>query len=82
MKPIKLTIFILFSAIIFANAQKYQADWESLKNYEAPDWYEDAKIGFWPIWGVYSIPAFKGDHAAEWYGRWMYCPKGQSSRND
>ena len=22
--------------------------------------------------GLYSIPAYAGDHAAEWYGRWMY----------
>ncbi len=62
--------------------QHYTADWNSLVNYQAPEWYEDAKIGFWPIWGVYSLPAFKGDHAAEWYGRWMYCQEGQSSRDN
>ncbi len=50
----------------------YQSSYESLKNYAAPEWYEDAKIGFWVHWGVYSVPAFAGDHAAEWYGRWMY----------
>ena len=60
----------------------YEPTWESLQDYQAPEWYEDAKLGFWPIWGVYSVPAFKGDHAAEWYGRWMYCKEGQSSRND
>ena len=37
-----------------------------------PEWYEDAKLGYWVHWGLYSIPAFAGDHAAEWYGRWMY----------
>ncbi|WP_168432991.1 alpha-L-fucosidase [Pontiella sulfatireligans] len=64
-----------------ANGQ-YEPTWESLSNYEAPEWYEDAKLGFWPIWGVYSVPAFKGDHAAEWYGRWMYCQEGQSSSSN
>lgn len=62
--------------------EQYEPTWECLLNYEAPEWYEDAKLGFWPIWGVYSVPAFKGDHAAEWYGRWMYCREGQSSRNN
>jgi len=56
----------------------YQANWESLKDYKTPEWYKDAKLGFWVHWGVYSVPAFKGDHAAEWYGRAMYCYKGQS----
>ncbi|MBN8459344.1 MAG: alpha-L-fucosidase [Verrucomicrobia bacterium] len=51
---------------------RYTDSYESLKNYTAPEWFEDAKIGFWVHWGVYSVPAFKGDHAAEWYGRWMY----------
>ncbi|QVY66015.1 alpha-L-fucosidase [Polaribacter sp. Q13] len=44
----------------------------SLVNYEIPEWYKDAKIGYWATWGVYSVPAYAGDHAAEWYGRWMY----------
>jgi len=39
-----------------------------LKNYSVPEWYEDAKIGFWFYWGIYSVPAFVGDYEAEWYG--------------
>jgi alpha-L-fucosidase len=81
----KQKIAIISLGLIVAltcSAQTYSPDYESLGNYQAPEWYEDAKLGYWPIWGVYSVPAFKGDHAAEWYGRWMYCQKGQSSRND
>ena len=59
----------------------YSPQYESLLNYTAPEWYEDAKLGFWVHWGVYSVPAFSGDHAAEWYGRWMYCKEGQSENN-
>ena len=61
--------------------EKYDADWESLSNYTAPEWYEDAKLGFWVHWGVYSVPEFMGDHASEWYGRWMYSKEGQSKNN-
>ncbi len=58
----------------------YGNSYESLKNYSAPEWYEDAKIGFWVHWGVYSVPAFSGDHAAEWYGRWMYATEANGEK--
>ncbi|WP_282036488.1 alpha-L-fucosidase [Saccharicrinis aurantiacus] len=82
MKLSVLSIALVVNLISVKAQTKYSADWESLQNYQAPEWYEDAKIGFWVHWGVYSVPAFKGGHAAEWYGRWMYCQKGQSSRNN
>jgi len=47
---------------------RYRADWESLKNYEAPEWYKDAKFGIFIHWGAYSVPAF----GSEWYPRMMY----------
>jgi alpha-L-fucosidase len=46
----------------------FRPDWESLRKYEAPQWYRDAKFGIFIHWGVYSVPAF-GD---EWYPRNMY----------
>ncbi len=75
-------LLLVFSADCCLYGQRYEADWKSLQQYSAPEWYEDAKLGFWVHWGVYSVPAFMGDHAGEWYGRWMYCHEGQSSRNN
>jgi alpha-L-fucosidase len=49
-------------------AGPYRPDWESLRRYEAPDWYKDAKFGIFIHWGVYSVPAFGN----EWYPRNMY----------
>lgn len=46
----------------------FRPDWESLRNYEPPDWYKDAKFGIFIHWGVYSVPAFGN----EWYPRNMY----------
>lgn len=46
----------------------YQANWESLRKYEAPEWYKDAKFGIFIHWGAYSVPAFGN----EWYPRNMY----------
>lgn len=63
------------------HGEEYQPNWESLADYEAPEWYLDAKFGVWPHWGVYSVPAYRGDNAAEWYGRYMHCvEKGPDQR--
>ncbi|MGB8322663.1 MAG: alpha-L-fucosidase, partial [Candidatus Acidiferrum sp.] len=51
-----------------AHQGPFRPDWESLKSYEAPDWYRDAKFGIFLHWGVYSVPAFGN----EWYPRLMY----------
>jgi alpha-L-fucosidase len=48
----------------------FRPDWESLKKYEVPEWYKDAKFGVFIHWGVYSVPAF----GSEWYPRNMYVP--------
>lgn len=47
---------------------KYEPNWESLSQYQVPDWYRDAKFGIFLHWGVYSVPA----HSSEWYPRLMY----------
>jgi alpha-L-fucosidase len=46
----------------------FQATWESLRNYEIPQWYEDDKFGVFIHWGAYAVPAF----GSEWYPRNMY----------
>ncbi|MBI5705655.1 MAG: alpha-L-fucosidase [Armatimonadetes bacterium] len=40
---------------------------DSLKRYEYPDWFRDAKFGIWAHWGPQSVP-MDGD----WYARGMY----------
>jgi alpha-L-fucosidase len=51
-----------------SNAGPFQPDWQSLSNYEVPEWYRDAKFGIFIHRGVYSVPAFGN----EWYPRQMY----------
>ena len=48
--------------------KRFQATWQSLKDYKIPDWFRDAKFGVFIHWGVYSVPAFE----SEWYPRNMY----------
>lgn len=53
------------------DAVDFQPNWESLSQHtEAPEWFQDAKLGIYFHWGVYSVPA----HGNEWYARNMYIP--------
>lgn len=42
---------------------------DSLKTYQTPDWFRDAKFGIWAHWGPQAVPR-QGD----WYARNMYVP--------
>lgn len=46
----------------------YKPDWASLSHHKTPEWYMNAKVGIFIHWGVYSVPAYRG----EWYSRQMY----------
>ena len=54
---------------------KYEPDWESLKQWECPEWFKDAKFGIWAHWGP-QCHAESGD----WYGRHMYYENEWQSR--
>ena len=53
-----------------ANQGPFTPDWESLSQYQPPEWYRRAKFGIFIHWGVYAVPAFGN----EWYPRNMYLP--------
>jgi alpha-L-fucosidase len=52
----------------------YKPNWKSLSQWEVPQWYENAVLGIYFHWGVYSVPAF-----GCWGGRNMYMPEGGTS---
>ncbi|MBR0047673.1 MAG: alpha-L-fucosidase [Bacteroidaceae bacterium] len=45
----------------------FEPNWDSLKGWECPDWFKDAKFGIWAHWGP-QCHAEDGD----WYARFMY----------
>lgn len=57
--------------------QKYQPEWESLKQHQTPEWFRDAKFGIYFHWGVYSYMG-KG----EWYSHHMYIDKDKGWGHD
>ena len=50
----------------------YRPRWESLLQYEAPEWYRDAKFGIWAHWSPQCVP-----EDGDWYARKMYMPETQ-----
>ena len=48
-------------------AGPFKPSWESLANYQCPEWFRDAKFGIWAHWGPQCEP-----EGGDWYARDMY----------
>jgi len=76
LKKVSIVNLIVFGLILSASAQQQKppvpegpfkpAD-ESLKQYQCPEWFRDAKFGIWAHWGPQAVPR-QGD----WYAKKMY----------
>lgn len=51
---------------IFPPRKNYTPDWNSLDTRPLPKWYDEAKVGIFIHWGVYSVPSY----GTEWF--WWY----------
>jgi alpha-L-fucosidase len=72
----KIYLFALGLLAMTAHAQNegtiekgvFEPTWQSLSaNYQAPQWFADAKLGIWAHWGLQCVP-----EAGDWYARSMY----------
>jgi alpha-L-fucosidase len=45
----------------------FKPTWKSLRQFQCPDWFRDAKFGIWSHWGPQSVPM-----AGDWYARHLY----------
>ena len=65
----------------------YEPNWESLSQWQVPQWFDDAVLGIYCHWGVYSVPGFRFNDGAEqvdsglWYGSFMYVPNDSEQPN-
>jgi alpha-L-fucosidase len=53
----------------------YQPTWDSLLQYDTPDWYQDAKFGIWCHWTPQCVP-----EAGDWYARNMYMQDSEQNK--
>ena len=79
MKKVKilLIIAVLILSLNTAMHAKFEPNWESLKKNPIPGWMLDAKFGIYTHWGVYSVPAYKGNT----YVKNMYAPAPKYDRD-
>ena len=72
--PIRITLIAVVGLLLFgcvlapiARAEKFQPTIDSLRKYECPEWFRDAKFGIYLHWGAYSVV-----ERGEWYARNLY----------
>jgi alpha-L-fucosidase len=88
LNQIKFTVLLLCVSLDTAFAQTnllqlpsiaagpFKADWNSLTNYQTPDWFRDAKFGIWAHWG----PQCEPEHG-DWYARNMYMQRSAAYKS-
>lgn len=68
-----ILVFLLTRALTYS---QYTPDWESLDARPLPQWYDQAKVGIFIHWGVYSVPAASNEwFGAEWFEWAFICNK-------
>ena len=65
----KNLFLIMMLVCSLMNGQKFEPDLESLRQYECPEWFRDAKFGIYCHWNAQS--ASKSSNSG-WYAREMY----------
>ena len=78
-EPIPETAAATFVVVSTTNepvtAGKFQPTWDSLRQYQVPEWFRNAKFGIWAHWGPQCEPE-QGD----WYARNMYIEGHEANR--
>ncbi len=42
----------------FDQTPKFAPNWQSIGEHKVPEWYQNAKLGIFIHWGLYSVPAW------------------------
>lgn len=58
-----IVIFLVFCGENKLITAKYRPTWDSLDTRPLPQWYDEAKVGIFIHWGVYSVPTY----GTEWF---------------
>jgi len=74
MKTILIAALLASTTLTFAvdtpvASGSFKGEMDSLKQYQCPDWFRDAKFGMWAHWGPQAVPEM-----GDWYAKRMYMP--------
>ncbi|BFZ10835.1 hypothetical protein BsWGS_13875 [Bradybaena similaris] len=56
-------LITLVLGLVIHNSLGYDPTWDSLDSRPLPSWYDEAKLGIFIHWGVFSVPSF----SSEWF---------------
>lgn len=59
----KALLILALTLVAVVKGQLYTPDWTSLDARPLPQWYDEAKVGIFVHWGVYSVPSL----SSEWF---------------
>ena len=62
---------LCLSACCIVATAKYTPDWKSLDSRPLPQWYDDAKVGVFLHWGVFSSPSYGVGRSTESAFLWV-----------
>ena len=62
-----LVTFFVFGSLY---GQKYEANWQSLKQVSTPQWLQEGKFGIYTHWGPYAVHAYGSN--TTWYSFSLY----------
>lgn len=67
-----IVLIVLSYTLKSQSVKRYESNWESLNSAPVPAWFNEAKIGLYIFWGLYSVPSYEPGYSyAEWYGYWI-----------
>lgn len=59
-----LNLLVLLCALVSSERRyQYEPNWDSLDARPLPQWFDEAKVGIFLHWGVFSVPSF----GSEWF---------------
>ena len=56
-------IELLCCCLMHTAVAKYEPNWNSIDSRPLPQWFDEAKVGIFLHWGVFSVPSF----GSEWF---------------
>lgn len=84
MKTIAKYGVVFFLLIVISTnttyGQKYQPNWQSLKQHQTPQWLQEGKFGIYTHWGPYAVHAYGSN--TTWYSFSLYMdPEGEARQH-
>ncbi len=65
----RFVLSLLLLPVFITYGQQVEPTWESINKRGYPQWFNDARLGIFIHWGLYSVPAYA---SKEGYGEWFY----------